>query len=69
MQQLNKVSFPRSLSPLDQDLLHRCRPGNAPRPKTALTASRMRQHNVVGIARKRLLLAERIARDDESPPY
>jgi hypothetical protein len=28
-----------------------------------------RQHNVARIARKQLLLAERIARDDQPPPF
>jgi hypothetical protein len=28
-----------------------------------------RQHNAARIARKQLLLAERIARDDEPPPF
>ncbi len=28
-----------------------------------------RQHNAARIARKHLLLAERIARDDEPPPF
>lgn len=28
-----------------------------------------RQHNAARIARKQLLLAERVARDDESPPF
>jgi hypothetical protein len=28
-----------------------------------------RQHNAARVARKQLLLAERIARDDEPPPF
>jgi len=35
----------------------------------AYRIARERQHNAARIARKQLLLAERLARDDEPPPF